>query len=271
MECNSIESTNCISGNVIMHMLELSADIQNWNKVCDFVNKFMTLLKVDNNESMKLLLAIEEIFVNVASYAYPDNIGSIRITLKYDKISETITITFEDSGIPFDPTKKADPNLQLPPEKRKIGGLGIYLVSQIADSMEYEYLDTKNRFSITKKLINREMDKMEMNKTREGNNVIYEVVGRVDTHTAPDLQDEVDRTFEETEQNYDNKISLVLDFAGVDYLSSAGLRAILYIKKKIDTMDDSSLKIINVVPIVMEVFSMTGFSDFLDLNSDSLT
>ena len=142
------------------------------------------------------------------------------------------------------------------------------MVKKISDTMEYLYSDNQNILSISKKIIsNREMDTLEINKTREQNKVTYDIVGRIDTQTSPDLQDEIDKTFEETEKEYANKIELLLNFAQVEYLSSAGLRTILYAKKRIDTMVDSSLKIINVNANVMEIFNMTGFNDFLDLNS----
>ena len=257
-----------INEDIVVRILDLPAIKENWSKVYEFVKDFMISLEISENIYTNLLIAVEEIFVNVSSYAYPNNIGNINISLEYNKLSRIIKIIFKDSGIPFDPTKKSKPNLKASPAKRKIGGLGIYMVKKISDTMEYLYSDNQNILSITKKIIsNREMDTLEINKTREQNKVTYDIIGRIDTQTSPDLQDEIDRTFEETEKEYANKIELLLNFAQVEYLSSAGLRTILYAKKRIDTMIDSSLKIINVNANVMEIFNMTGFNDFLDLNS----
>lgn len=81
------------------------------------------------------------------------------------------------------------------------------------------------------------------------------------------LKNIIKNCFKESEESFNNKIELVLDFQGVEYLSSAGLRTILYAKKTIDTMaEGSSIEIINVQPQVMEVFNMTGFNDFLTLS-----
>lgn len=101
---------------------------------------------------------------------------------------------------------------------------------------------------------------MEIEKKIDDGKVIYHIIGRVDTQTAPDLQAALDKGFEEGEKD------LVLDFVDVQYLSSAGLRTVLYAQKRINTMDGGKMILVNVQPVVMEVFDMTGFSDFLNIN-----
>ena len=92
---------------------------------------------------------------------------------------------------------------------------------------------------------------------------IYDISGRVDTQTAPDLQDILDSDLDNFEQNQ-TKVNLVLNMKNVEYLSSAGLRTVLYVKKRLDAFEnDSSLLIVNEIPEVREVFEMTGFTDFL--------
>ena len=111
------------------------------------------------------------------------------------------------------------------------------------------------------------MSTMNFEKMRDEAKVFYDISGRIDTQTAPDLQEEIDNCFEESEKEYGGKIELTLNFKEVEYVSSAGLRAVLYMKKKIDKMaEGSTFEIINVRPEVMDVFNMTGFSDFLTLN-----
>lgn len=105
---------------------------------------------------------------------------------------------------------------------------------------------------------------MEVNKKCEGNMITYYIKGRIDTQTAPDLQDEIDISLKEAESQHIG-LKLVLDLKEVDYMSSAGLRTILYVKKFIDNMENASLKLLNVQPPVMEILDMTGFTDFLDL------
>ncbi|MBQ3093112.1 MAG: STAS domain-containing protein [Clostridia bacterium] len=92
---------------------------------------------------------------------------------------------------------------------------------------------------------------------------IYDISGRVDTQTAPDLQDILDSDLDNFEQNQ-TKVNLVLNMKNVEYLSSAGLRTVLHVKKRLDAFEnDSSLLIVNEIPEVREVFEMTGFTDFL--------
>lgn len=101
---------------------------------------------------------------------------------------------------------------------------------------------------------------MDIEKKIDDGKVIYHIIGRIDTQTAPELQAALDKGFEEGEKD------LVLDFVDVQYLSSAGLRTVLYAQKRINTMDGGKMILVNVRPVVMEVFDMTGFSDFLDIN-----
>lgn len=102
---------------------------------------------------------------------------------------------------------------------------------------------------------------MEIEKKIDDGKVIYHIIGRIDTQTAPELQAALDKGFEEGEKD------LVLDFIDVQYLSSAGLRTVLYAQKRINTMNEGKMVLVNVKPVVMDVFDMTGFSDFLDINA----
>ncbi len=102
---------------------------------------------------------------------------------------------------------------------------------------------------------------MEIEKVAQEGKVIYKIKGRIDTQTSPDLQAKLDESFDEGENN------LVLDFTEVDYLSSAGLRTILYAQKKVNNIEGGSLVIIKVTPTVMEIFDMTGFTEFLTLEA----
>ena len=100
---------------------------------------------------------------------------------------------------------------------------------------------------------------MEIEKVNQADKTILYVSGRVDTKTAPEFQQVIDDALDNKE------IVLELDFKEVEYLSSAGLRAILYAQKKINNIPNASLTIVQVNEDVMEIFNMTGFSDFLTI------
>lgn len=103
---------------------------------------------------MKLVIqftvSLEEIFVNVAHYGYPDKEGTVEVTTNFE--DDMFSITFVDSGIPFDPLAKEDPDITLSADERTIGGLGIFMVKKYMDVVAYEYKDGKNVFCMKKKI-----------------------------------------------------------------------------------------------------------------------
>ena len=108
---------------------------------------------------MQINLAVEEIYVNRAHYAYGQNdsngriipdtgTGPAQIILEAD--DSRILLTFIDEGIKYDPLKKEDPDITLSAEDREIGGLGIFMVKKIMDDVSYRYEDGKNILTLTK-------------------------------------------------------------------------------------------------------------------------
>ena len=98
----------------------------------------------------KINLAFEEIFVNIANYAYKDKVGEVIIQVELK--DDNCVINFIDEGVMFNPLEREEPDVSLKAEERKIGGLGIFLVKKIMDDVKYERVDGKNIFSITKKI-----------------------------------------------------------------------------------------------------------------------
>jgi len=98
----------------------------------------------------ELLMAAEEIFINIASYAYSPGVGLAWINASVK--DGTITIEFRDRGYPFDPLAKRDPDVTLSAEKRQVGGLGIFMVKKIMDEVSYRRENGENILTIRKKL-----------------------------------------------------------------------------------------------------------------------
>ena len=94
-------------------------------------------------------VAVEELFVNIASYAYVDKTGIADITIELLP-GQVVQITFRDSGIPYNPLEKPDPDITKPAEEREIGGLGIYIVKKSMDEVLYRYEDGQNILTIRK-------------------------------------------------------------------------------------------------------------------------
>ena len=99
---------------------------------------------------MQISVCVEEIFVNVAKYAYTQEEADVTIGMKYD--ADELTMRFTDYGIPFDPLAKKDPDISLPAEEREIGGLGIYIVKKTMDDVKYEYKNGMNILTMKKKI-----------------------------------------------------------------------------------------------------------------------
>ena len=99
---------------------------------------------------MQIDVAIEEIFVNIAHYAYPSGDGEAVIQIESDETNKTVSITFIDQGTPYDPLKNADPDITLAAEDRPIGGLGVFMVKKSMDDVSYEYKDNSNRLTLKK-------------------------------------------------------------------------------------------------------------------------
>lgn len=100
---------------------------------------------------------------------------------------------------------------------------------------------------------------MEITRLNEGDKIIFKISGRIDTQTSPEVQKEVDCVLS------DEKINLELDLENVEYVSSAGLRTILYFQKKINEMNNSCMVIKNPNTTVTEILEMTGFTDILTI------
>ena len=99
-----------------------------------------------------MLVAVEEIFVNIAHYAYGGNPGEAVIGLDVIPNPKSCRVVFRDKGVPYNPLEKEDPDITLSAEDRAIGGLGIYMVKQSMDKAEYRYEDGYNILTIEKSL-----------------------------------------------------------------------------------------------------------------------
>ena len=134
----------------MQHSITLINDIEQVPQLADFVDMVCEEVGFDPTLSLQMNLAIEEAVVNVMTYAYPTGtVGNVNIEAQAN--DERLKFTIVDSGIPFDPTAKAEVDTTLSVEERPIGGLGIHLVRQLMDSINYERIDGKNVLTLRKK------------------------------------------------------------------------------------------------------------------------
>lgn len=135
-----------------MKELTIAAKVENIEVVTNFVNEQLEALDCPMKAQMQIDIAIDELFGNIAHYAYNPEIGQATVRVEVTQDPLAVVITFIDKGIPYDPLKQADPNTTLSAEEREIGGLGIFMVKKSMDEITYEYKDGQNILSIKKKL-----------------------------------------------------------------------------------------------------------------------
>ena len=135
-----------------MKELSIAATVENIDTVIDFVNEQLEALDCPIKAQTQIDIAIDELFGNIAHYAYNPEIGqaTVRVEVVEDPLS--VVITFIDNGVPYDPLAKADPDTTLSAEERDIGGLGIYMVKKSMDDIAYEYKNGQNILKIKKYL-----------------------------------------------------------------------------------------------------------------------
>lgn len=134
--------------------LRLSAKIDALNDVLAFIDENLEMLDCPMKAQTQIDIAVEEIYVNIAHYAYPNENedGKGEAIIKFDSLEgeNGVRIAFIDYGVQFDPLKKPDPDITLSVEEREIGGLGIYMVKKSMDSVKYEYKEGCNILTIEK-------------------------------------------------------------------------------------------------------------------------
>lgn len=132
--------------------LTLEAKVENLDEVLAFVDGHLEQLDCPMKAKMQIDVAVEELYVNIAHYAYNPSVGSATVRVEVLQNPLAVSITFIDHGVPYDPLKKPDPDVTLSAEEREIGGLGIYMVKKSMDGIDYEYKDGQNILRIQKNI-----------------------------------------------------------------------------------------------------------------------
>lgn len=135
-----------------MAEITVKAEVDNLHQVFDFIHEKLDELDCPPRALMQIDLAVDEVFANISNYAYNPEVGEATIRFEIVEDPLSVIITFEDGGIPYNPLEKEDPDVTLSAEEREIGGLGIYLVKQNMDEVEYEFKDGHNILTIKKDL-----------------------------------------------------------------------------------------------------------------------
>lgn len=133
-----------------MKELTIEATPENVEIVVEFINEMLKEYGCGNKERVAIDVAVDELFSNIAFYAYNPETGNATVQVDVIKEPLSVEITFVDNGKPYDPLAKEDPDTTLSTEERGIGGLGIFIVKKSMDAVDYEYKDGKNILKIKK-------------------------------------------------------------------------------------------------------------------------
>ena len=125
--------------------LIVDAKTEKLDEVLDFIDAFLEGFDCPMKTLTQINIAAEEIFVNIAHYS-----GSEKARITLAEADGTVSITFADTGTPYNPLARPDPDVTLSAEERGIGGLGIYIVKKTMDGVSYDYKDGYNIFTMRK-------------------------------------------------------------------------------------------------------------------------
>ena len=133
-----------------MKELTVAASLENIPVVTAFIDEQLEAVDCPMKAKMQIDIVIDELFGNIARYAYGDGTGDATVQFEFDGPTRTASVTFVDGGIPFNPLQKPDPDVTLAAEERAIGGLGIFMVKKTMDRLEYSYENGLNILKIHK-------------------------------------------------------------------------------------------------------------------------
>lgn len=129
----------------------VDAILENVEILTQFIEEKLEKVECPMKVQTQIAIAIDEIFSNIARYAYPEKNGKAMVKLQIDERERLIQLVFIDQGIPYNPLETKDPDITLSAEERQIGGLGIFMVKKTMDQMSYQYQDNCNILTLEKK------------------------------------------------------------------------------------------------------------------------
>ena len=135
-----------------MKELVLKASDETLYTVLDEIRNTLSENGCDEDAATQIAISAEEVFVNIAHYAYGGEAGEAIVDIELTTDPKIIRITFKDRGIPYNPLEKQDPDTDLSADERAVGGLGIFMVKTMMDNVEYRYEDGQNILTIEKNI-----------------------------------------------------------------------------------------------------------------------
>ena len=135
-----------------MKELTIDATVNNITAVTKFVDEQLESYGCPMKAQMQIDIAIDELFGNIAQYAYNPDVGPATVRVEVIENPMSVVVTFIDNGVQYDPLAREDPDITLSLEERGVGGLGVYMVKKTMDEISYKYVNGQNILTIKKRI-----------------------------------------------------------------------------------------------------------------------
>ena len=231
-----------------MEALTVPATLDSLASISDFITSAASQAGLDDHTSWQVQLAVDEAATNIIQHGY-DQEKSGEIGLSWRVEEGAFVVTLRDRGRRFDPTGVTAPDLSSPLDERQVGGLGIYLMGRLMDSVEFGFDDQQGNLLIMTKRIEPAAEDVQ----------IFEISGRLDAVSTPAALAQAQAAIA------DGARFVLLDLAQVSFLSSSGLRALLLVRKKL-LARGGQLRLCALQSPVQSVFVLTGFTQIFAIH-----
>jgi len=128
--------------------IALEASLENLEMISSFLHKWAKKASLSTHSENELLLAVEEVYVNIVKYSYPESLGKVTINCRIDE--DSLVLKIKDEGIPFNPLQLPEPHFISCLKERKVGGLGVFLMRRFVDNVKYEKQGKYNVLTLVK-------------------------------------------------------------------------------------------------------------------------
>jgi len=224
--------------------LTLDATLEALSSISDFVVERARAAGLDEHAVWEVQLAVDEAATNVIQHSYAEHVGTL--TVQAETVDGELRITLRDRGVPFNPLEVPEPDLESPLEERKTGGLGLYLMRKLMDSVDWHFGDGENVLTMTKRIRQREHRTLELK-------------GRIDAGASPAVNSLIRTAMGEGAKQ------LIVGLRDVTFMSSSGLRTLLLLTRELRRAG-GNLVLCEPQPQVAEVFHLTGFDQIFQLH-----
>jgi len=232
-----------------MESLTVPANLDALATISTFITDATSRAGLDDHASWQVQLAVDEASTNIIQHGYSEaSPGEIELTWRVD--GPDLIVTLRDRGRRFNPHDVPAPDISSPLEERQAGGLGLYLMGRLMDSVEFEFDDENgNLLKMTKRI-----------GATGAPAQIFDLAGRLD---AVSSQAAIARVYAAISAG---ARYVLLDMSQVTFLSSSGLRALLLVRKEL-LAQNGELRLCALKPPVREVFTLTGFTQVFAIHS----